>query len=563
MPTLFLQKKNFFLLISVVMLLMYAPVFKASYSDDDWRTAGQNEQVKKGFDGIHEIWTTSWAQSRDKSNFTNNWEYRPMAKTSFAIEYGIFGDQPSIAHFFNLIYFLLLLFLIHETLIAIGLDTWAVKLGILILLLHPLTVEAVANLKNREILFAYLFAFLAGFTLHSKSSFIVKIAAFLLFSVFSILSKVQALPLILVFPLYHAVKDQQWVKWLMVDAILILVSIGIILQFPNERTYLYWENPLFFESSITLRFETFLKTVGFYWSKFFIPTGLMHYYGYDIFDRGNLFTIYSFMGLSGLSVLAYYVVVYRKKLFMLLHVISFLLIAAPVSNLVIPAAGIVGDRFGFMFPFYFFLLLYILTESIWKKYKLTFTYLLVAVCFLFSVLSFQRSKDWKNYYQTYTASLRHGEHSAKVQSMAAQQFMKMSGNPELSPFEQSQMLDTALHCLEKALEILPSMEGMHNNIGYLYTKKSKYADAEKQYVMELSKNPFYVNAYLNLAFERIRAGKTRQATAVYFYLHNNRNKMIGRYFDTEYYDEFYAVSKMSGDSLWVAPICRDNGSYIP
>ena len=529
---LFLTKSYFYFLLATILLITYFPVFNAGYSDDDWRTAGQNEQVKKGFDGIQEIWTSSWAQSRDKSNFVNNWEYRPMAKTSFAIEYAIFGDQPAIAHFFNLLYFLILLILIHETLLYCGLEPWSVKLALLILLVHPLSVEVVANLKNREILFAFGFAFAAAYILHSKLPISLQFFLYLLFSVLSILSKVQALPLLVVFPFYKYYQDRKLLKWSMLSILLTLLAVAIISQFPNDRTYLYWENPMFFENGLLLRLETFLKTVGFYWTKFFIPSGLMHYYGYDIFQRGNWFTTYIFAGFIGLFILLTYAFINRKNLLALLHLLSFLSISAMVSNAILPAAGIVADRFGFLFPLYFFILLFHLSQNFWSRYIKIFTPAFVCVCLLFTVLSFQRCKDWKNYYTTYTASLQHGEHSAKVQSMAAQQFMRMSGNPELSIAEQQTMVDTAMNCLNKALHILPSMEGMHNNIGFLLTKKEKFADAEKEYVAEMCRNPYYVNAYLNLAFERIRAGKPRQALSIYYFLHQNKTKMIGRYFDS-------------------------------
>ena len=108
------ENKKTILLFFIFCFLFYGNSLKNKYAlDDDYITVtnfpvkGQkyvpnHPLVSKGFKGIPKIWKSRYASDEESS-----FDYRPLVTASFAIEYGIFGQNPFISHLINiLIYFI-------------------------------------------------------------------------------------------------------------------------------------------------------------------------------------------------------------------------------------------------------------------------------------------------------------------------------------------------------------------------------------------------------------------------------------------------------------------------
>jgi hypothetical protein len=114
-----------------------------------------NDIVKKGISGIPKIFTSLY---QNLDNF--KYEYRPIVKLTYAIENEIFGSNPGISHFINiLLYFLssVLLFFLLQKIFYKGNILFSVCI-VTLFIAHPIHTEVVASLKNRDEILSFLFS---------------------------------------------------------------------------------------------------------------------------------------------------------------------------------------------------------------------------------------------------------------------------------------------------------------------------------------------------------------------------------------------------------------------
>ena len=85
--------------------LLYANTVPFDYALDDKLYITANEFTKKGFDGIGEIWTNDLMTGffGTKKKLVEGGRYRPLALTTHAIEYQMFGKNPQLSHFINIV----------------------------------------------------------------------------------------------------------------------------------------------------------------------------------------------------------------------------------------------------------------------------------------------------------------------------------------------------------------------------------------------------------------------------------------------------------------------------
>jgi len=126
--------------------------------DDNFVTGPQNELVKKGFSAIPTIFSSFYVDTKGNTG-SQQTDYRPIVKLTFAIEYGLWGgNKAGRSHIINiLLYFwiITLLFFILKRL----LKNYNILFPFLITLLfmaHPVHTEVVASLKNRDELLSFL-----------------------------------------------------------------------------------------------------------------------------------------------------------------------------------------------------------------------------------------------------------------------------------------------------------------------------------------------------------------------------------------------------------------------
>ena len=154
----FLRKYRFYLLIFFAAFIQYANTLEHEYAWDDSIVITQNERVQKGIKGIPQLFYKHKSlKAQDK------YGYRPLTLISFAIEVGLFGQNPKAGHFFNVLYYCLLCLLLFGTMKEIfrGKGDLFAFVITLVFIVHPLHVEVVANIKSRDEILSLLFGLFA------------------------------------------------------------------------------------------------------------------------------------------------------------------------------------------------------------------------------------------------------------------------------------------------------------------------------------------------------------------------------------------------------------------
>ena len=160
------HKKVFFTFL-VLVFLFYGNSLKNKYAlDDDYITVTNfpvkgkehvpnHKLVSKGFGGIINIWKSRYAHDSEGA-----FDYRPLATTTFAIEYGIFGQKPFVSHLINLLLYFICVWMLFSIILKL-LEDYAQKFELaflcsLLFLIHPIHTEVVNNLKCRDEILAFI-----------------------------------------------------------------------------------------------------------------------------------------------------------------------------------------------------------------------------------------------------------------------------------------------------------------------------------------------------------------------------------------------------------------------
>src|SRR5690554_2082600 len=238
-------------IIVILCFLLYGNTLTNGYSFDDEYVIVNNKKVSEGFSAIPGLFKSRYIESS-----TQNYGYRPITLTSFAIEYGLFGAKPVVSHFINLFLYILSCLLIFKILHSLFKNShWLLPLTITVLfVVHPIHSEVVNNVKSRDEILCFLFALLAlwsaiKYTRNEKGIWLFGVFGFM---VLSFLSKLSALTFLAIIPLtiYFFENGSKKVMLKLIGALLLpliiyrLINTQLI-DSSGRRTLLFIDHPLF------------------------------------------------------------------------------------------------------------------------------------------------------------------------------------------------------------------------------------------------------------------------------------------------------------------------------
>ncbi len=180
--------------------LYFNTVFN-DYNLDDELVTQHHRLTSKGLSAIPEIFASPYYE--DLSGY--KYEYRPIVLVSFAIENALFGENPHISHFINILLYGFLCLLLFRVLRELFLNYNAVYPFFISIAFaaHPIHTEIVASIKNRDEILALLFSLQAllfaiqYIRKRSRVSLLLMLVAFVL----GILSKTTAIAFAFLIPL--------------------------------------------------------------------------------------------------------------------------------------------------------------------------------------------------------------------------------------------------------------------------------------------------------------------------------------------------------------------------
>jgi len=489
-PTIQKEKKKtpfdikIFFFLFVLVFILYGNTIPNKYSLDDEFVTFNNPVIQKGIKAIPEIFTTHYVNNAQQS-----YDYRPVVKLSYALEYALFKGNPHVSHFINvLLYFLLCVFLYFILKMLLHkYHSWLPVVICILFAAHPVHTEVVASLKNRDELLSMLGALATWYLIIKFTDtgkwYLLVVALFFFFLAYY--SKSNVIVYIALIPLsLYFFKDVKLSKILFIASVLLLTAavfniLPRIILSPSKREILYFENPLYFEKGFWLRIGTALIAILFYLRLLVFPHPLLFYYGYDMIPvagPGNIWAVASLVICVFLLAVALFL--FKRKHVLSFGILFFFIAISVFSNIIKPPPGIVAERFLLSASLGFVMVLSVLFFMIFRldfNHKTSFSYnaikfpfiLFLIVLISYSIRTIVRNNDWKDYKTLYSHDIVCLEKSAKANAVYASLL-----NNELyrvkEPIKQKKIAQEAQKYYERALKIYPRYVIAWNNLGIIY-----------------------------------------------------------------------------------------------
>ena len=467
-------------LIIAVAFVIYGRTMQYGYVLDDLIVIQENNFTKKGFSGIMDILTTEsfTGYFGEKKDLVQGNRYRPLSIISFAIEQGIFGkENPGFSHFINiLLYGLTGIILFRLLLLMLGPGFRIYKginipvLATSIFIVHPLHVEAVANIKGRDEIMVLLFSLLCLYYMIKYAFEKKNLHLFWanLFLMLALLSKENAITFLAVIPLtiFLFTNNNLWSALRMTATplatafvyLLWRFSVAGVPEFGKEITDLM-NNP-FLGMKSGEKSATIFYTLWMYIKLLVFPHPLSHdYYPYAIpvMNWGSLKSIGSLLLHAGIAYVGFKNL--KKQNLVSWSILYYLITLSIVSNFVINLGTYMNDRFIYMssvgyaviLAFGFFKL------SSWKKLpqaSIISLVLFTIVTSLYTLRSYTRVPDWKDAIALNESAVVTCPNSARANSFMATAFFNKYKETQ-DKDEQVRLLNEAYPYAEKAVEIFP------------------------------------------------------------------------------------------------------------
>ncbi len=432
------MKKQFIpsLILVIVVFVFYSNTISHEYALDDKMVIQKNQFTQQGISGISKILTTDMMAGMfgEDASIVQGGRYRPLSMVSFAIEQSLFGGNPHISHFFNILFYALLVLLIYRVLQSLFPENkdeiWSIPfVAALIFAAHPIHTEIVANIKGRDEIFAMLGAFGA---LHFAIQYAKKEKVSLLIWSFvclflGVMSKEIALSFLFVIPFtlwFFKIGKSQHVWKTVFPASLavilyVIIRVSVLGQFVGEESSQLMNNP-FLEAVGGEKYATIFMTLGIYLRLLVFPHPLTwDYYPYhiELIQWSDWRAILPLLIYLGFAVVAIWGL--KKRRIVAYAIWFYAATLAMTSNLLINIGAFMSERFMFFPSFAFALLLaFYIVQLSQKKAQLRtiLSIALILILSLYAVKSISRNRVWESSFTLFQHDVKISENSAKGNS---------------------------------------------------------------------------------------------------------------------------------------------------
>lgn len=502
--------------------LVYANTFTHDYALDDAIVITDNSFTQKGLSGMSGIFSYDTFQGffkeEGKSKLVAGGRYRPLSLATFALEISVFGASPFVSHLINGLLFALCGFLVYYVLSEI---LQKVPEGAIISLFtafifaaHPIHTEAVANIKGRDEILAFLGSLMAlywAFLAFKSNKSIWHLAGAL--SLFlGLLSKESAITFLAVIPLaiYYfggksvALKSIFWhtIPYILTTLLFLILRNAVLgsdfgggsIELMNNP-YLKWQNGIYVPFNLAEKAATIAYTLGLYIWLLFFPFNLTHdYYPRHIpiitFDNlGAVFSVllyifmifYALKGLKTKSIPAFALSIY-------------LLTLSLVSNILFPIGTNMAERLLFAPSLGYALLVGFLLSRL-KSQSLK-NMLAISIIALYAILTWLRNPVWKDNFTLFTTDVKNSSESAKIRNAAGGELLAQALKVDsLTAFRYR---NEAVGHLQKAVTIHPTYKNAWLLLGNAYYYLNNYDQAIQSFKQALEIDPDYADASRNM-----------------------------------------------------------------
>jgi Flp pilus assembly protein TadD len=551
------------LLLGVISFLVYSNTLKNGYALDDFNVIKDNTIVTKGASAISEIFATPY---RRGWFVTSNDLYRPLSLAMFAVEYQAGDGSPALGHFVNVLLYagcVILLFLFLDSLFDRK-RTAVAFIAALLFALHPVHTEVVANIKSRDEILCFFFAFLSlnVFSKYQRTGHTKMLLAGAVCFFLSLLSKETVITFLGIIPLiFFFYRNEDKKRSMHITGVAVAMSaLFLIIRFSvlsayhanNTSDVSFIDNMLSGAPSAASRLATEFVILGKYLMLLFVPYPLVCDYSFNSIPFttfGNPLVLLSLVIYVALAVVSVMRLTKKGKDPFAFAIIFFLVAISLFSNILFLIGTPMAERFLFFGSVGFCLVVALAIEKWVLKTDHAGTDVLTSskvlmiiapIAVVYGLMTVNRNTDWMDNLTLFKADVNKSPNDSRLAYYYGTEMVTAAsheGNPAVS----KQMYTDGIVSLRNSLRIYPDYENALAELGNAYFHTNQNDSAEfydkkalkinpknsltlnniagvyfvtKQYNMALDicrqsivNNPKYVDAYSNMGLCFLRMGR--------------------------------------------------------
>lgn len=524
--------KRYSLLIILLASVLYVNTLGHDYVLDDFSVIKENFVVKKGTEGLGEIFKTHYryGYGYQQANL-----YRPLVLSLFAIQWEIAPDQAWLGHLCNLLFYAisgLLLFLFLLKLLGKEYSFFSFLCSLLFIA-HPIHTEVVANIKSVDDIMVLAFSLGSGifFLNYIEGAKKTQLLVGMVLLWLAFLSKESTVIFLGIFPLclwlfkgYSLINAIKKCWWMLLPFLVFLaMRISVLGSFSGDKTIAKIDNLLMAAPNPAVRLATAFKILGLYLQKLIFPHPLMNDYS------TQQITLTDFRDWRvWLSFLVYAALIYlffklrKSKPILSLGLAIYLIGISLYSNLIITIGTSFGERLLFIPSIGFCIILawgllqlskIELDQVDLKKIKgsIPFLALSIMIMMLYSFKTIERNKAWKDNFTLYSTDVENCDRSARCHYYHGLGLMKEKAVEEKNPNAKEQLLRESIQAFSRSLEILPTYSDAYGQRGLAYYRLNELNNAIADYQKAIQFNPQNTTALSNLGTLYFQNGNYQEA----------------------------------------------------
>lgn len=535
------------IIIGLIAFFQYSNAFDNDYALDDTIVILENSKVRDGLVGFSEYFVKSNSQLLE-----DQYGYRPVTLISLALDVELLGKGPYNGHLMNALYYALLCMVILFTLKKLFPKArWLFLFGVVLLFaVHPLHVEAVANVKSRDEILAMLFGMLSvGFFLdwlRGGKTYAIPLSIIALGLGF--LSKESAVIFLAVIPLAALVQLDIPLKKRILHSSLVLgacigIVVGVVLLTKTstidnsaltEGVGIKMEdkvmgNAIFQQHQEHERIATGTGILLRYLKNFLVPYPLVYYAGYNqipLTSFADPLVIASLLVHLLMAFLAFWY--FKKHPIVTFGVLFYFISISPYTHFLRPLSDAMADRFMFV-PSLGLCLLVVygvmrLAKINWETPPATaknkkgvsppspgawipFGAGMIALVLVFAGLTFNRNQAWKDNLTLFSTDIPHLEDCARCHFHYAEALAITYAN---SPQKASLKPEIIQH-FKRAIEITPEAYNSYISLGRFYYAEQQYAEGNALLKDAIAYYPDEARPYFHLGYGLMAQLKEKEA----------------------------------------------------
>ena len=425
---------------------------------------------------------------KTKSIFTKKVlnSYNPIVLLTFAYDHKMAKLKPEWCHSVNLFFHIMNAILVFICMRKLRFKTNHAGIIAILFALHPLATEAVAWIAGRkDVVYLFFFLFSWKFYLdffHLKKN--IFLVASLLFFVLSLLSKVQAITLPFILIASDLMLDQKFDKKRLLNKIpyvILSLVFGIIaISGSGELMADKYSVPFTIFDKLVYSVMAF----GLYFVKIIFPFHQIAIYQFPKAGSSE-FVVDLIIGIIAVvSIIIGFVISFKKNPRLAAGLLFFAVSVFPVLHLVAVNSALIYERFVYLADIGIFIAVFALIEQIPKQEK-RLSYIMIAVCVLFTGLTYARIPVWKNSISLWTDIIEKDPTAADAYTNRGQYY------------ESINEYDKAFLDFSECVKLQPNKpQGYHNRaVSYFHKSDFKNALLDNQHVLDI--DPKHTDALVN------------------------------------------------------------------